>query len=862
MSDTHADNHAETITFGPFCLAPTRRSLTRNGEPVAIVGRALDILIYLARRPGVVVDRDAIVQSVWRGRVVEANNLSVQMAALRQAIGDGQHGQSIIRTVVGRGYVFVVPPNQSPPARPSRQPDLAAFGPRLPIPATPLIGREVECDEIASKLAVHRLVSITAAGGMGKTRIALHMAVALADHYPDGVWFADLSVLASPDLVADAVANALHVGGGERPAAERLSAYLAGRRALLVLDNCEHVVATVAALVETLLATCSELSILTTSRERLSVPGEAAVWLPPLRFPTEVDGLDTVSALRHDAVALFVARATTVVPGFVFDDAAAQAIARICASVEGIALAIEMAVPRLRVLSPAQLADRLADDLRLPANPTRGTPSRHRTLRAMIDWSYDLLSDEERALLRHLSLFSGGADLAAIQAIAGSDGALESDVLDRLVSLADKSLLVTDAASQRRFRLLEPIRHYAGEKRIAAGDPNGHRRHAEYFATLFEAAEASWPTTPTNTWLARYAPDTDNLRAALAWAFGRDGDTGIGVRLVAASYPLWWDLPQMPVPEGRGWFDRALPFVDDSIQTTVAARFWLGASWRDMRYNDRESLPAAQRAVALFRQTGDAMGLGGALWRLGATMFSGRNAAETLELCTEAQRRLRPAGASKWLVMALIRAADTSMFQRRSHDAVPLYEEARAMAQGLDHWYGRLVSTTNMAEALFDIGERDRAIVLLQEGRFELSPRRRGPLLAPLVSHLLMASRVDEMLVVAREAIAHASVIGLRSALAWVTEALALRLAECGDIEDAARFAGFARHVHPASAGRVGARRAILLRLQRSLRARLSPMQRVRLAAQGAAWTDTYTIEQTMRVCALMETARINMPAD
>ena len=849
-----SDPDPDTILFGAFRLVPSRRLLTRNGASIPLGARALDILIHLATRAGMVVDQDALVRAAWPGRAVEHNNLTVQISALRRALADGDAGQPIILTVPGRGYVFVAATQTTavPPSTdlPSTQPTPTEPR-RLPLAASAFIGRHAETAEIIQRLEQHRLVTVTGTGGIGKTRVALHLAHVLSTDYPGGVWFVDLSVLTSPDLVAEAVTTALAIGSGERPAAQRLVAFLAHRRSLLVLDNCEHVVDAVAALVAILLQGCPNISILATSRESLFVAEESTVRLPPLPFPVETDGIDAATALRHDAVTLFVERATATIPDFVLDDAAAPWVARICAGLDGIALAIEMAVPRLKVLTPQQLAERLAERLDLPANPSRVAVPRHRTLHAMIDWSYDLLSDGERALLRRLSLFAGGADLAAVLAVAAAADASEWDVLDRLGSLTEKSLLIADTSGpRRRFRLLETIRQYAHEKLIEHGETDGPRRHADHFALLFEAAEAQWPTTPTNAWLAQYGDDIDNLRAALEWAFGPDGDVALGVRLVAASYPLWWDLPQMPVPEGRRWFERATPLVTERTPIATAARLWLGASWRDMRYNDRDSLPAAQRAVALFRLAGEPVGLGAALLREGATRFAGDGADDTLALCTEAEQILRPLGPSKWLVMNLVRRADISMFARQLDVALPRYEEAMQMAEMLDHWYGRLVCTTNMAELLFDLGQRDRALDLLQGLRIQLTQRHRPPLLAPLVSHLLLAGNTRAMLDTARETVTLTRIIGLAAALGWVIEALALFLAEGDDPEAAARFAGFARRVHPAATARVGARRAVLVRLEAALDAAMPAAQRAALMAEGAAWRDDHAAERAMVVCA------------
>jgi len=521
-------------------------------------------------------------------------------------------------------------------------------------------------------------------------------------------------------------------------------------------------------------------------------------------------------------------------------------VAAICARLDGIPLAIEMAASRLKVLSPAQLAERLVERFRLLGAAGRGTTPRHRTLQAMIDWSYDFLPPEERTLLRCLSAFSGGASLAAIQAVAGE--ADDVDLLDRLTALADKSMVTVEATIEDgttpRFRLLETVRQYAVRKAAEAGETALPARHAAHFADRFAEAGRSWSTTRGRDWLATYAPDVENLRSALAWAFGPDGDTDIGMRLVASTVPLWWELPETPVAEGQRWLESAATHL--VANTPAAVRGWLrfGQSWRDFRFGDRENVQAALDSAALFRAAGDVSGLGASLWRAGSASLTRETADQAETFLVEGEQVLRGIAPGKWLALTLIRLGDLRFRQERAEPALANYQEGFSLSRSTDFWIGLVNGGSNMAELMFSTGEAGKALRQLEALRDELPPSRRTPLMATLAAHLLLAGEIAAMRRTANEAIAQGAAIGLTAAVAWTVESVALLAAMEGDVDAAARLAGYARAIHPSIATRAGSRKAVVEKLNRRLEEGLSA-ERLRLAQlEGGRWPLATAVER------------------
>jgi predicted ATPase/DNA-binding winged helix-turn-helix (wHTH) protein len=551
------------IEFSRFSVLPHRRELLAEGRPLELGGRAFDVLMALIEASGAVVGKDALMHRVWPDRIVEENNLQAQIAALRRAFGADR---DLIRTIAGRGYQFTgdirtvsASPNvQATAGMPQSTPAPSRLPTNLPEPVSELIGRDAELDEILDISASHRLVTLTGAGGIGKTRLGFEAARCLLPRFADGAWVIELAPLSDPDLVPVAVATALGLeptSGTASPLS--VANALRSMQLMLVLDNCEHVVDAAARMAEALLRANPAAHVIATSREPLRVEGERVYPVQPLAVPAE-GGPDGEDPLRYGAVRLFVERARAAEPHFAPHPRLAATIAAICRRLDGIPLAIELAAARVATLGIEGVAARLDDRFRLLAGGHRTAMPRHQTLRATLDWSYELLTEPERVVLRRLAVFAGGFTLQAATAVAADDKIAAAEVVDCIANLVPKSLVTADSGGERvRFRLLETTRAYSLEKLVQAGEFDAAaRRHARRYLDLFEAAEAEAETRPTDEWLADYVPRIDNVRAALDWAFSPVGDASIGVALTAAAIPLWMHL--LLIEECRGRVQRAL----------------------------------------------------------------------------------------------------------------------------------------------------------------------------------------------------------------------------------------------------------------------------------------------------------------
>ena len=455
------------------------------------------------------------------------------------------------------------------PAIPDLPPLVPAAGrplSNLPAPSSELIGREAGLAEVIDLVKAHRLVTLTGAGGVGKTRLGLQGARELLSSFADGVWVTELAPLSDPELVSVTVATSLGLAlpaGAGSP--DRVAAALGGRHLLLVLDNCEHVIEAAARMAEALLRAGPYAHVFATSREPLHAPGEYVYRVPSLEVPS-ADVADPGDLLQAAAVKLFVARARAVAIRFTPDAGSAAIAGAICRRLDGIPLAIELAAARMATLGLEELAARLDDRFRLLTGGHRTALPRQQTLRATLDWSYELLPKPERLVLRHLAVFVGGFTLAAASAVATGAELGAPEIVDGVTALVEKSLVAVDVEGPvTRYRLLETTRAYALEKLADSGelDPVA-RRHAEYYRDLFERAEAEWEVRPTHDWLDVYGRQIDNVRAALDWAFSPSGDAALGVALTADAVPLWFQ--QSLMRECRGRVERALAGVQPRAQ--------------------------------------------------------------------------------------------------------------------------------------------------------------------------------------------------------------------------------------------------------------------------------------------------------
>ncbi|HET6234656.1 MAG TPA: hypothetical protein VFE41_06775, partial [Acetobacteraceae bacterium] len=423
-------------------------------------------------------------------------------------------------------------------------------------PVSELIGRDDELTEVVNLMGAHRLVTLTGAGGIGKTRLAVALARELRPHFADGVWLAQFSPLADPKLVPAAVAAPVGLELGGEASVQSVAQGLAGRRLLLVLDTCEHVIEIAASMAEAALGAGSELRILATSRELLKAEGEWVYPVSPLAVPTA--DVEQGDFFEYGAIRLFLERARAADPRFAPDQSLVELIAAICRRLDGIPLAIELAAARASALGVEGLAARLDDRFHLLTGGRRTALPRHQTLRATLDWSYELLTEHERVILRRLAVFAGPFSLDATAAAAAGPEIAAPTVVERLASLVAKSLVSTEGdGAVARYRLLDTTRAYATEKL----DESGERellvlRHAEYYRDVFERAELEWESRPSAEWLADYAWRIDDVRAALDWAFSLGGAVSIGVALTAAAVPLWMHLSLLE--ECRSRVDQAL----------------------------------------------------------------------------------------------------------------------------------------------------------------------------------------------------------------------------------------------------------------------------------------------------------------
>jgi non-specific serine/threonine protein kinase len=535
------------------------------------------------------------------------------------------------------------PPGRAPAGFPdgppgARPPPAAAAPSNLPAPLTSFVGRERELAAVAALLGAHRLVTLTGPGGTGKTRLALQAAADALEQYPDGVWLAELAALADPGPVPHVVAAAVGVREEPgRPLLATLTDALRPRRLLLLLDNCEHLVDACARLADALLRACPRLVVLATSREPLGIAGETVWRVPSLPVPGDGAGWPPAGGPSVDdlagfaAVRLFCERAAAVQPGFALDAESAPAVAQVCAQLDGIPLAIELAAARVRVLPPRQLLGRLEDRFRLLTGGSRTALERHQTLQAALDWSYDLLTPAERTLFARLAVFAGGFTLEAAEAVGAGAGIASPAVLDLLTRLVDQSLVGAEAQPDgtARYRLLETLRQYA-RQRLAAGAGAGRRydRHAAHYLALAEEAEprtlgAPNPDAPAQ--LARLEAELDNLRAALRWWAAR-GRAEPGLRLAGALTQFWYRGGHLA--EGRAWLATFLALPAPPAAGGRAARSArltaLGAAGELARHQGDHAAAGAHNSerLALARALGDRAASAQALIGLGLVAFA------------------------------------------------------------------------------------------------------------------------------------------------------------------------------------------------------------------------------------------------
>jgi predicted ATPase/DNA-binding winged helix-turn-helix (wHTH) protein len=622
----------ETFVFGSFRLISAQRILLDDGKPLSLGSRAFDILLALVESAGETIPNEKLIAHTWPDTVVADGALRVHVAALRRALGDGREGRRYVVNNPGRGYTFVAPMTREH-ARPDPAPAVGAVVNNLPAPITRIVGRDDTIAGLATQLGRRRFLTIVGPGGIGKTTVALAVADTVRASYKDGAWFVGLASLADPDLVPSALGGALGIPPSGADPLRGLAAWLRDKTALIVLDSCEHVIDATAALAEAVLRAAPAVSILTTSREPLRAEGESLHRLAALELPADSVDLAAGDALHYSAVQLFNERAMAAVDGFVLADADVPAVLEICRRLDGIPLALELAAARVDVFGVRDLAAHLDDRFRLLTSGRRTALPRHQTLGAALDWSYQLLPEEERAVLRRLSVLAGNFALKAAVAVAADPS--PSEIVDHVANLVSKSLVVADPRGEvAQYRLLDTTRLYAFDKLKSSGELRQvARRHAEYYVALFAPAEAESESRPQAEWLAIYGRHLDNVRAALDWAFSPEGDPHIGVGLTVAVVSLWEHLALLG--ECRERVERALAVLEGDEAATARPRMQLSRAlgW-SLMYGvgrAREAGPAWAKTLELAERLDDRRYRLSALWSMCIDQFNNGDLRAALE---------------------------------------------------------------------------------------------------------------------------------------------------------------------------------------------------------------------------------------
>jgi predicted ATPase/DNA-binding winged helix-turn-helix (wHTH) protein len=825
--------------IGPFRLDPETRVLTHGGAPVALGARGAAVLHALVASPNEFVAKGSIIDAAWPGVVVEEGNLAVQISAIRRVLARVPGGEQWIETLPRRGYRFVGPvtevrdrPRETEPLRPRSN---------LPEPLTSFVGRERELIEIKRLLPGKRLVTLVGVGGIGKTRLALQLAAEVRDAYRDGAWLVELGAITDASLVPTNVAQAL--GLQERtgtPLTQTLCSHLKSRQLLLLLDNCEHLLDSCAKLTDAILRGTAETTIVATSREPLQVAGEQTYSVSSLSLPDLAASAEAIGS--SEAVQLFVERAKRQQPDFALTAVRAPVVAQLCIHLDGIPLALELAAVRVRSLSVEQINARLGDRFKVLTAGSRAALPRQQTLRATLDWSFDLLAEDERAVLRRLAIFVGGFTLEAAWAVASdqrSDGYAVGDLLAQLVT---RSLVVADTNNAgARYRMLETTRAYALEKLAQAGEVDAlRRRHAQYFRDLFEHSSEDWMRLPEAEWWPIYQSELDNVRAALDWAFGPGGDPTIGIGLAAGGGELWYWLSLRR--EGRQRIEAAIARIGPQTPASDQAHLWRWLGEMLTMEMPAAAVAAYERAVELHRRSGDAsipgilfVWLGEELARIGRAKQAAAVLAEAFPLLEHAATP--KALAQYFLVAGVVKCMGGDLAAARAD-----YERGLSLARSVNAERSIPGGLIFLADLAWEMGDLDTASEGFREAAALLRKRQVigtgmvGLCLTNLAGIHTERMELDDALAAAREGLP----LRKEQGYAWgALDHLALRAALAGKVTNAARIAGYADATcaakqAPRQANEVRARG----KLQTLLQTRLAPEELAHLLAEGATMSE------------------------
>ena len=662
-----------------------------------------------------------------------------QYERLREALLEefGSEPEAAPRYLQEEIWTGTFPPARSPtPAGIQAQEPSSGAGiarHNLPVARTSFVGRERETHEVRRLLAMTGLLTLTGAGGCGKTRLALEVAGDLVSLYPDGVWLVELASVSDPALAPQAVARALGVREiPGRALEDTLTHHLRTKHLLLVVDNCEHLVDKVAHLADALLSTCPKLRILATSREPLGVRGEAVWTVPPLSLPDRKQMSSVEVLMSAGAVRLFLDRARSRLPGFELTGGNAGPVGRICLKLEGIPLAIELAAARMGALAVEQVAQRLEDSLKLLTGGVRTLEPRHQTLRATLDWSHDLLSEPERRLFRRLSVFAGGWTLEAAEEVCPGEGIERAEVMDLLSRLVDKSLVLAEASpgteAELRYRILEPIRQYGEERLQESREAERVReRHARYYLALAEEADTEVAElsylrqAQSAASLERMESEHPNRRATLSWSLDKDAEPGgqraqLGLRLAVALYWFWQTHDYLT--EGRRWLEMAASRSSSNPATTrLRARALNGAAWIALHQGDYgASKDLMEEVLALYRKVGDKEGIAAGLTELGKVAVLGQRDDIPLPAVLGELAELKPGLENrKTLASLLILEGLVALSRGDLECSAKLHEESLELSREAHDTQAMIVCLGNLGTIALVRADYEGAVLPLRE---------------------------------------------------------------------------------------------------------------------------------------------------
>ncbi|MEO8345372.1 MAG: tetratricopeptide repeat protein [Betaproteobacteria bacterium] len=587
----------------------------------------------------------------------------------------------------------------------------------LPQQTTSFIGREKEVVHIRELMGNTRLLTLTGSGGCGKTRLAIQVAADLLESHSDGVWLVEFAALADPGLVPQAVATVLGLREDHgKTLTQSLTEHLKSRQVMLVLDNAEHVLTACAQLADALLRDCPQLRLLVSSREALGIGGELSYRIPSLSIPDPKQDAAPERLAQFESVRLFIERARSQQPQFTLTPHNAQALASVCARLDGIPLAIELAAARVRSLSMKDLNERLDQRFRLLTGGSRTALPRQQTLRSAIDWSYDLLNASEKSLYGRLAVFVGGWTLEAAERVCASDGITEEDVFDLLSSLVDKNLVMAEEReSSSRYRLLESMRQYARDRLLESGGGDQWRnRHLAHFVAFAEAAAPHLAGAEEQEWLDRLETEHDNLRSALVWSATPGGEAAGGLRMAGALYRFWYVRGHLG--EGRRWFTELLadvPLVRDAARAMALNGAGVLA-WQQADSSEAHTL--FQESLAIWRELGNRRGISDALGNLGMIAYNHGDyptARTRLEECLAIKREL---GEQRGIAGSMINLGAVASEQGDYAAARSLYEQSLAIFRNLGDRRGVATLLTNLGNMALSTGDNRAARQFFNDG--------------------------------------------------------------------------------------------------------------------------------------------------